>query len=139
MEIQTIPSIEGLQAFLVQQSGIWMDLIISYIGDGQLPSDSFEAKKVRVRATRFTVVNGKLYKRGFLFPYLKCLNPEEVTYVLREIHEGICGNHSGPRSLVGKAIRVGYFGRPCKKTQLSSSKNAINVNSLKMCSTFLKN
>ena len=30
-------------------------------------------------------------------------------YVLREIHEGIYGNHSGPRSLVGKTIRAGYF------------------------------
>ena len=86
-----------------------MDLIISYIKDGQLPLDPSEEKKVRVRATRFTVVNGELYKRGFSLPYLKCLNPEEAMYVLREIDEGVCGNHSGPRSLVGKAIKVGYF------------------------------
>ena len=109
MEIQSIPSIGGLQAFLVQQSGTWMDLIISYIRDGQLPLDPSEAKKVRVRAARFTVVNSELYKRGFSLPYLICLNPEEAMYVLREIDEGVCGNHSGPRSLVGKAIRVGYF------------------------------
>ena len=54
-------------------------------------------------------MNGKLYKRGFSLSYLKCLNPKEETYVLRESHEGICDNHSGPRSLVGKVIRVGYF------------------------------
>ncbi|GFY95589.1 hypothetical protein Acr_10g0009740 [Actinidia rufa] len=33
----------------------------------------------------------------------------EAEYVLREIHEGICGNHSGARSLTRKTIRQGYF------------------------------
>ena len=69
-----------------------MDLILSYIRDDQLPSDSFEAKKVRDRAPRFTIVNSELYKRGFSLPYLKCLNPKEAMYVLQEIHEGVYGN-----------------------------------------------
>ena len=86
-----------------------MKPIISYIKDGKLPSNSSEVKKVRVQAVRFVVLNGELYKRGFSMPYLKCLAPNEVTYVLREIHEGVCGNHSRPRSLVRKMIRVGYF------------------------------
>ncbi|CAL9000957.1 unnamed protein product [Prunus brigantina] len=42
-------------------------------------------------------------------PYLRCLTPEEGNYVLREIHGGICGSHSGARSLAHKAIRQGYF------------------------------
>ncbi|KAI5327751.1 hypothetical protein L3X38_027147 [Prunus dulcis] len=45
----------------------------------------------------------------FFLPYLRCLTPEEGHYVLREIHEGICGNHSGARSVAHKAIRQGYF------------------------------
>ena len=48
-------------------------------------------------------------------PYLKCLAPDEATYVLQEIHKGVCGNHSRPRSLVGKTIRVGYFWPPMQK------------------------
>ena len=51
MEVQTVLSIEGLQAFPVQQSHTWMDPILSYIKDGQLPSDPFEAKKVKVKST----------------------------------------------------------------------------------------
>ena len=42
-------------------------------------------------------------------PYLKCVNEEEAKYILEEIHEGICGDHLGPRSLVGKVIKKGYF------------------------------
>ena len=42
-------------------------------------------------------------------PYLKCVDEEEVKYILEEIHQGICGDHTGPKSLVNKAIRTGYF------------------------------
>ena len=29
--------------------------------------------------------------------------------MLKEVHEGACGNHSGARSLIHKAVRVGYY------------------------------
>lgn len=80
--LETIPSIDGLQALSIQKPSNWMELIISHIRDDQLPSDSSKAKKVRVRVARFIVLNKELYKRGFLMPYLKCLNPDEATYVL---------------------------------------------------------
>ena len=73
-----------------------MDPIISYIKDGNLPTDPLEAKKVKVRSSRFIILKDELYKRGFSQPYLKCLNPEDVEYVLKEIHEGVCENHSRP-------------------------------------------
>ena len=42
-------------------------------------------------------------------PYLKCIDEEEAKYILKEIHEGVYGDHAGPRSLVSKVIRTGYF------------------------------
>ena len=42
-------------------------------------------------------------------PYLKYVDADKAKYILEEIHGGICGNHAGPRSLVNKAIRTGYF------------------------------
>ena len=48
-------------------------------------------------------------------PYLKCVNEEEAKYILEEIHEGICGNHIGPRSLVSKVISIGYFWHTLQK------------------------
>ena len=56
-----------------------------------------------------TILNDALYKRGFSMPYLKCVNEEEARYILEEIHGGICGDHVGPRSLVNKVVRTGYF------------------------------
>ena len=42
-------------------------------------------------------------------PYLRCVNEEEAKYILEEIHEGIYEDHVGPRSLIRKVIRMGYF------------------------------
>ena len=42
-------------------------------------------------------------------PYLKCVDTDEAKYILQEIHEGVYGDHAGPRSLVSKVIRTGYF------------------------------
>ena len=50
-----------------------------------------------------------LYKRSFSLPYLRCLRPSEADYVLREVHEWICGNHLGGRSLAQKVLRQGYY------------------------------
>ena len=50
-----------------------------------------------------------LHKKGFSQPYLRCLAPDEENYVLREVHEGACGNHSGARALVHKVVRAGYY------------------------------
>ena len=86
-----------------------MDPIITYIKDGNLLADPTEARKVKVRLSRFTILNDKLYKGEFSQPYLKCLDPEHTEYVLREIHEGVCGNHFGPRSLIRKVVHAGYF------------------------------
>ena len=54
-------------------------------------------------------MNDTLYKRGISMSYLKCVDEEEAKYILEEIHERVCGDHAGPRSLVSKVIRTGYF------------------------------
>ena len=55
------------------------------------------------------LIRDVLYKRGFSRPYLRCLSHNEADYVMREVHEGICGNHSGTQSLVHKLIKARYY------------------------------
>ena len=87
----------------------WMDPIWDYIIDGCLPDDPKKAAKVRARSARFTNHKGSLYKRGFFTPILKCIVGKDTEYVLREVHEGICGNHIRARALAGKVLRQGYY------------------------------
>ena len=77
--------------------------------DGQLPEERDKARKLRVSSARYVFMDEVLYRRGFSQLYLRCLAPNEANYVLREIHEGAYGNHSGARSLVHKVVRAGYY------------------------------
>ena len=77
--------------------------------DGTLSRNPKEASKLRARLARFTVHQGTLYKRGFSTPILKCLGKEDANYILREVHEGIYGNHIGAQTLAGKTLRQGYY------------------------------
>ena len=72
-----------------------MTPIHNYLKSGDLPTDHDEARKLRLRASRFVLINEVLYKRGFTLPYLRCLIEDEANYTLREVHEGIYGDHSG--------------------------------------------
>nr|POF02826.1 transposon ty3-g gag-pol polyprotein [Quercus suber] len=109
MEVQKNPSIEEVPTFAIQSAKSWMTPIVSFLQDGHLPQNKEEARKIKKRATRFIILNDALYKRGFSMPYLRCVDEKEATYILKEIHEGVCGDHAGPRSLTGKIIRTGYF------------------------------
>nr|GEU87719.1 reverse transcriptase domain-containing protein [Tanacetum cinerariifolium] len=68
-----------------------------------------KARTVRRKAGRYVVISEVLYKKYFLGPWLRCVGPLQAYYVLREIHEGSCSMHAGPRSVVEKALRLGYF------------------------------
>ena len=109
MEVQKHPSIEEMPMFAVQKVSSWMTPIMAFIQDGHLPQDTTEAKKVRKRAARFTILNDILYKKGFSMPYLKCVDEEEAKYIPEEIHQGVCSDHTSLRSLVSKAVRTSYF------------------------------
>ena len=74
-----------------------------------MPDKKEAARKLKVRVARFILIKDVLYKSGFSRPYLRFLGTEEADYVMREVHEGICRNHSGSRSLVHKLVRAGYY------------------------------
>ena len=72
-----------------------MTPITFYLKDGVMPDDKEAARKLKVQATRFIRIKDILYKKGFSRPYLRCLILEEADYVMREVQEGVCGNHFG--------------------------------------------
>ena len=93
----------------VMSESSWMDPIWDYLIEGLLPNDPKEASKLRSKSSRFTIHRGTLYKQGFFTPILKCIAGGDADYVLREVHEGVCGNHIEARALAGKVLRQGYY------------------------------
>ena len=82
----------------------WTTPLAAYLRSSILPDGKDATRKLKVQASRFMLIRDVLYKRGFFRPYLRCLSYDEANYIMREVHEGICGNHSGARSLVHKLI-----------------------------------
>ncbi|GKA53332.1 reverse transcriptase domain-containing protein [Tanacetum coccineum] len=65
------------------------DPIMEYLKDGTLPDDRKEASKLRIKAREYELLEGVLYRRSFLKPWLSM--------------------HVRPRSVVAKAMRLGYY------------------------------
>ena len=102
--VQLSPLIDSDHMQEIVSESNWTTPIASYLKNGALPDEKEAARKLKVRVARFILIKDVLYKRGFSRPYLWCLGNEEVDYVMREVHEGVCGNHSGSRSLIHKLV-----------------------------------
>ena len=88
----------------------WMDPIVKFLKDDILPEEKLEAEKIRRNAPRFWLSEDKkLYKRFYFGPYLLCVHPEASELLLEELHEGICGSHTGGISLSHRVITQGYW------------------------------
>ncbi|XP_022891957.1 uncharacterized protein LOC111406817 [Olea europaea var. sylvestris] len=74
-----LPSTETPNVMWVTGTPTWMQPIVAYLKD----------------------------QRSFSSPLLRCVRGEEANYILREVHEGVCGNHSGGLSLAQKILRQG--------------------------------
>ncbi|XP_075659033.1 uncharacterized protein LOC142628886 [Castanea sativa] len=88
----------------------WMNPIVLYLKENILPKEKSEADKVRRKAPRFwPSEDQKLYKRSFSGPYLLCIHLEATELLLEKLHKGICGSHTGGRSLSHRALTEGYW------------------------------
>jgi hypothetical protein len=93
----------------------WREAYIDFIRDQRLlPAgmDARSAKAARVirRSKGFVLVDNTLYRRGARSGFLmKCVTKEDGYDILREIHEGVCSNHTASRTLVGKAYRASFW------------------------------
>ena len=107
VELVAKPSINaGVGVSVVATSMLcWMDLIIDFLAEDRAPDDEKEADRVhRVAAWYWLSVDRKLYQRSFGGLYLLCLRLDKVNELLTELHEGVCGNHVGGRSLAHRAM-----------------------------------
>ncbi|XP_073121733.1 uncharacterized protein [Henckelia pumila] len=76
---ELVAAIEALEP--VFREDTWMSLIVKYLTRGIFQQTKDEP--------------GGSYQG----PLLKCLREEEIEYVLREVHEGCCGNHGWSMSM----------------------------------------
>jgi hypothetical protein len=76
----------------------WMQPIKNYLNNGEIPKDE-NPRAFRTKVIQYTILNNILYRKSLAGPYLRCLGSSEAQEVLKDIHEGDCGNHTGGRAL----------------------------------------
>jgi len=101
--------VRTMQVCAAHEPDTWITPYQRYLADGALPVDSTEARKIKKSSSKFTLIDGELYRFGFTHPLLVCVHGEKCTRIMAELHEGICGSHIGGRSLATRTIRAGYY------------------------------
>lgn len=71
-----------------------------------LPENRQAARRILLKSAQYTLRDGILYRKSYLMPLIRCLDPKQSEYVLQEVHFGSCGSRVGPRMLAKKIIRL---------------------------------
>ena len=87
----------------------WRAPLLAYLLEEVLPPERTEAQWIARCAKTFIALGDELYKQSPSGVLMKCIPTNQGKQVLLEVHARICGHHAAPRSLVGKAIRQGFY------------------------------
>ncbi|GJW25875.1 reverse transcriptase domain-containing protein [Tanacetum coccineum] len=78
---KSVNEIEVL-AVVEEEGDSWMTPIHEYLTDETLPAERKKARAIKRKSQRFAIINGMLYKKSFLGPWLRCVGPSQANYVL---------------------------------------------------------
>ncbi|TYI83465.1 hypothetical protein E1A91_D05G294700v1, partial [Gossypium mustelinum] len=81
----------------------------SFLSGEKILEDQKEYNEITRVASRYTLIDVVLHKKGFFRPLLKCLRPSKVKYVLVEVYEGIYGHHLGEKALTQQIQQQWYY------------------------------
>ncbi|KAJ9553497.1 hypothetical protein OSB04_017542, partial [Centaurea solstitialis] len=107
----TMSSIEAKEKVqMIEEVYNWSLDIWNYLKYDRLPDDKMEARNTKVKASRYTIFEGRLYRKSTSGLILRCITSQKhMNQILQEMHDGECGNHSGGRSLANRISRQGYY------------------------------
>ncbi|GJW60747.1 reverse transcriptase domain-containing protein [Tanacetum coccineum] len=107
-------------ATVVEEEGpTWMTPIMEYLKDGTLLDDRKEARKLRIKARQYELLEGVLYRRSFLKPWLRKGQVFDNRYGL--FHEVGRGESSvDNHRKLGEEVRVGQHSMPLRSPRGNS-------------------
>nr|GFD00219.1 reverse transcriptase domain-containing protein [Tanacetum cinerariifolium] len=75
VEVLETKSITGneVTAVIEEEGPTWMTELVNYLKEGILLGDEKEARKLHLKARQYELMEGVLYKRSFLTPWLRCV------------------------------------------------------------------
>jgi transposase InsO family protein len=85
--------------------------IIHYLDKGTFPENCSKKQKQRLvyRAESYTLISGILYKQGKNGILRRCINPSEISSILKGCHGDNCGGYFAGFVTTHKALQSGYW------------------------------
>nr|GEX94240.1 reverse transcriptase domain-containing protein [Tanacetum cinerariifolium] len=78
-------------ATVIKEDGpTWMTQIVDYLKEETLPGDKKEARKLRLKARQYELIERILYRWSFLTPWLRCVGPlqaEDARDMIRKCND----------------------------------------------------
>ncbi len=117
LEVQYAPSVpmESMEVMAIDQAELgedptdWQTPFVRYFKSGWLLEDEAEAKRLQLRAAKYKMVSGQLYRPGILQPLLRCISFAEGEEMAKKIQQGLCGTHQAARTVASKVFRQGVY------------------------------
>ncbi|GKA59094.1 reverse transcriptase domain-containing protein [Tanacetum coccineum] len=86
---------------VVEEEGpTWITPITEYLKDGVLPDDKKEASKLRIKARKYELMDGILYRRSFLRPWLRDARDMILKCKDCQVHRTVPRNPQQPLTLI---------------------------------------
>ncbi|KAH7850774.1 hypothetical protein Vadar_002846 [Vaccinium darrowii] len=109
------PVYEHIMAIDEPNDGLpWYHDIWNFIEKDEYPTDTDKKDQIALQklASYYIICGGRLYRRSHCGMHKLCVNGEEATRIMEEIHNGVCGPHMNDscQSHAHTTIRAAFYG-----------------------------
>nr|GEX33665.1 reverse transcriptase domain-containing protein [Tanacetum cinerariifolium] len=71
-----------------------------------IPDNPQKARKIRIKASLYRIIDGTLYRISYLSPWLRCAGVAQTKSIIQEVNQGSCGMHPEAMILVEISIET---------------------------------
>ncbi|XP_074306319.1 uncharacterized protein LOC141641561 [Silene latifolia] len=116
----------------------WRKPYQEWLQNDTLPADKKEVRSFKMRASRFVLIDGVLFRKSHAGPYLRCLDKDEAS-VFACYPQVVNVETMRGRSTVQQGPRRGYFGPRCARMLWNTRKSVTPAKGMHQSATSLQN
>lgn len=89
----------------------WVKDMTIFVREGKYPQglDRTKRRHFKLESIPYILMDDILFRKDSNGVLLRCINENEVSGLLEELHDGPSGGHFSTRTIVIKIMRVGYY------------------------------
>ena len=89
----------------------WCRDLVHYLQVGLLPEhwNSKQRRALRIKSASYQIVEGVLFRKNYDGVLLRCLEKEDATKVMTDLHDGPAGGHFSGDTTAHKILRAVYY------------------------------